>query len=148
MAERPVRMLPKGRLVSLSLSGAMLLVVLAGCGQPATRDQAAGPTNSSQRRELPPEEGPALVQPPSPPEGDPEEQPPNSAPGIGSEPRDVLNEPTGLLCRDLKAKGYPYSAAVDYWRAARKPNRMDVDRNGIPCETVYPAAEVQQYWTR
>jgi hypothetical protein len=63
-----------------------------------------------------------------------------------SGPGDVLGQPAGLLCRDLKAKGYSYSAAVDYWRFQGQPNRMDADKNGIPCETVYPRADVIAYW--
>jgi hypothetical protein len=65
---------------------------------------------------------------------------------MGSEPGDVLQEPAGLLCRDLEAKGYSYAAAIDYWQAAGQPSRMDVDGNGIPCETVYPVDDVAGYW--
>ena len=60
---------------------------------------------------------------------------------------DVLDQPAGLLCRDLESRGFSYSASVDYWRFHGQPNRMDADRNGIPCETVYPASEVQDYWS-
>jgi hypothetical protein len=66
--------------------------------------------------------------------------PPTSALG------DVRSLPDGLYCRDLKAQGYSYSAAVDYWRVHGQPNRMDEDRNGIPCETVYPRSDVVAYW--
>jgi hypothetical protein len=59
---------------------------------------------------------------------------------------DVRALADGLFCRDLKAQGYSYSAAVDYWRVHGQPNRMDEDRNGIPCETVYPRADVVAYW--
>ena len=142
MAMSNVRVLSTRRLLSV-LVGSVLLVSIAGCGPPATGDRGSG---SAASRELPEDEGPELVQPPSPPEGDPEEQPPNSAPGIGSEPADVLNEPAGLLCKDLKAKGYSYTAAVDYWDAAGQPDRMDADGNGIPCETVYPVDDVTDYW--
>jgi hypothetical protein len=65
---------------------------------------------------------------------------------MGSEPSAVLDEPGGLFCRDLEAKGYSYSAAVDYWEAEGQPNRMDEDRNGYPCETVYPVEDVVAYW--
>ena len=51
-----------------------------------------------------------------------------------------------MLCKDLKSKGYSYSAAVDYWRVHGQPNQMDADRNGIPCETVYPRSDVIAYW--
>ena len=59
---------------------------------------------------------------------------------------DVRSAAPDLLCRDLKALGYSYSAAVDYWRLYGQPNRMDEDKNGIPCETVYPRSDVVAYW--
>ncbi len=52
----------------------------------------------------------------------------------------------GLFCRDLNAFGYHYAAAVTYWTREGSPDRMDADRNGIPCETVYPAADVLAFW--
>lgn len=61
-------------------------------------------------------------------------------------PGDVRALPAGLFCRDLKAKGYSYVAAIDYWRLHGQPNQMDADRNGIPCETVYPRGDVALYW--
>ena len=61
-------------------------------------------------------------------------------------PRNVLTEPAGLFCRDLKVRGYSYSAAMDYWRSHGEPNQMDADRNGIPCETVFPRPDVTAYW--
>ena len=61
-------------------------------------------------------------------------------------PGDVRDLPAGLFCRDLMARGYSYVAAVDYWRNNGQPNQMDVERNGIPCETVYPSSDVQAYW--
>jgi len=75
--------------------------------------------------------------------------PPTTAPpttAAPSGPGDVLAQPAGLFCRDLKAKGYSYSAAVDYWDYHGQPDRMDADRNGIPCETVYPRSDVTAYW--
>ncbi|MFI5691331.1 hypothetical protein ACIA58_05790 [Kribbella sp. NPDC051586] len=59
---------------------------------------------------------------------------------------DVRSLPAGLFCRDLNAKGYSYVAAIDYWRLHGQPNQMDADRNGIPCETVYPRSDVAAYW--
>jgi hypothetical protein len=59
---------------------------------------------------------------------------------------DVRGLPAGLFCRDLKAKGYSYVAAIDYWRLHGQPNQMDADRNGIPCETVYPRGDIARYW--
>lgn len=51
----------------------------------------------------------------------------------------MSEQPSGLFCRDLAALGYDYAAAVAYWEAQGEPERMDADRNGVPCETVYPA---------
>lgn len=55
-------------------------------------------------------------------------------------PLSVPLEP-GLLCRDLDGYGVSLQAAIGYWLAEGRPDRMDADRNGIPCETVYPAEE-------
>lgn len=63
-----------------------------------------------------------------------------------SGPGDVRDLKAGLFCRDLKADGYSYSAAVDYWRMHGQPDQMDANRDGIPCETVYPADRVRDYW--
>lgn len=72
--------------------------------------------------------------------------PPTTPPPPPTGPGDVLDQPSGLYCRDLNAMGYSYSAAVDYWRREGNTNRMDADRNGIPCETVYPRSDVVSYW--
>jgi hypothetical protein len=53
---------------------------------------------------------------------------------------------SGLLCRDLYAVGYGYSEAVAYWAREGSPDRMDADRNGIPCETVYLESDVAAFW--
>jgi len=45
--------------------------------------------------------------------------------------------PDGLYCRDLKAMGFSFSEAITYWNYQGQPSRMDLDLNGIPCETVY-----------
>jgi hypothetical protein len=66
--------------------------------------------------------------------------PPPSGPG------DVRAEPAGLFCRDLAARGYSYSASVTYWQGTGQPTQMDADRDGIPCETVYPVSDVISYW--
>ena len=44
----------------------------------------------------------------------------------------------GLLCRDVAADGYDYVGAVAQWLREGAPDRMDADRDGIPCETVFP----------
>ncbi len=53
----------------------------------------------------------------------------------------------GLRCRDLADQGATYEAAVAYWLLEGVPDRMDADRNGIPCETVYPAEQVAAFVT-
>jgi len=64
--------------------------------------------------------------------------------------------PTGLFCRDLldaDASTHPFTAAgrpptdgffwsLVYWSLEGKPDRMDADRNGIPCETLYEPAVI------
>lgn len=52
----------------------------------------------------------------------------------------------GLFCRDLQPQGYSYAEAVAYWTREGQPDRMDADRNGIPCETVYASAAVLAFW--
>jgi len=51
-----------------------------------------------------------------------------------------------LFCRDLYALGYAYPEAALYWSTFDTPDRMDADRNGMPCETVYPQADVVAFW--
>lgn len=77
----------------------------------------------------------------------------------GSSPA-VEYYPSGLLCRDLlkPPPGFEadqwqpdldyltYGLAVWYWVAEGRPDRMDADGNGIPCETVYPKEDVEEYW--
>ena len=60
--------------------------------------------------------------------------------------RPAIAQTAGLYCKDLKAQGYSYASAVAYWRRSGYPSRMDADNNGIPCETVYSAASVRDYW--
>ncbi len=60
------------------------------------------------------------------------------------------NTPKGLFCRDLRneeIEAYPFrqlsAPSVDffwslvYWSLEGRPDRMDADLNGIPCETLY-----------
>ena len=51
----------------------------------------------------------------------------------------------GLFCRDVEAAGYSFEQALAYWVREGRPNRMDADGNGIPCETVYPEGEIQDW---
>ncbi len=64
------------------------------------------------------------------------------APDAGGGP---VGLPAGLFCRDLAEEGYGYADAYAYWEAEGRPDRMDADRNGVPCETVYPAEEVAAF---
>jgi hypothetical protein len=58
----------------------------------------------------------------------------------------VTDVEAGLFCRDLFPLGYDYASVVTYWVREGSPDRMDADRNGIPCETVYPEADVLAFW--
>lgn len=58
----------------------------------------------------------------------------------------TLGLPSGLMCKDLRSRGLDYGSAVEYWIAEGFPDRMDADGNGIPCETIYSAAEVHSFW--
>ncbi len=55
---------------------------------------------------------------------------------------DFLGQPTGRLCADLAGDGFDYSAAHAYWEWDGRPDRMDADTDGIPCETIYAPQEV------
>lgn len=71
---------------------------------------------------------------------------PATAPPPPATVGDVRAQPPNLFCRDLNAKGFGYTAAVDYWRLNGQPSRLDADKDGIPCETVYAASDVIGYW--
>jgi hypothetical protein len=60
--------------------------------------------------------------------------------------RKVTSLPGGLSCKTLKARGYSYGQALQYWELWDEPDNMDADLNGIPCETVYSAADVRRYF--
>ncbi len=100
---------------------------IAGAGN-ATTTVTAAPTTAAPETTVAPTIAPAPAAPAPAPVGD------------------VANEASGQLCKDLKAKGYSYSAAVDYWRANGQTNSLDADKNGIPCETVYPRSDIVSYW--
>lgn len=55
---------------------------------------------------------------------------------------DVSTLEPGLFCRDLVALGLGPAEAVAYWLAEGSPDRMDADRNGVPCETLFPTEEL------
>lgn len=61
--------------------------------------------------------------------------------------RDFIHDvESGLLCRDLHGRGYAFWEAWAYWELEGYPDRMDVDLDTIPCETVYPADEIDRYY--
>lgn len=70
------------------------------------------------------------------------EPPPTTAapPSTTAALPDPVSLRDGLFCRDLRALGYDFGQAVRYWEAQGQPDRMDEDRDGIPCETVYARA--------
>jgi hypothetical protein len=53
----------------------------------------------------------------------------------------------GMYCKDLviEEDHPPYWSAVLYWLSEGEPDRMDADRDGIPCETVYPEAFIRDF---
>ena len=57
-----------------------------------------------------------------------------------------LPSETGLFCRDLEPAGFDFSSAVAYWVREGAPDRMDADRNGIPCETLYSTEEIAAFF--
>ena len=110
-----------------------------------TTDPTADPTTGAS-----PEPSPAAS--PSVAASTPTTPAPSQQPSQSSEPTadgldDVATLPAGLFCRDLYPRGYSYSAAVRYWNLNGNPDQMDADRNGIPCETVYPPDDVSAYWS-
>ncbi|MCP4968409.1 MAG: DUF3160 domain-containing protein [bacterium] len=50
----------------------------------------------------------------------------------------------GLLCAELPIQDDPdeYLRVIAYWMLEGTPDRMDVDGNGIPCETVFSAESI------
>jgi len=54
--------------------------------------------------------------------------------------------PDAPLCADLADEGFGYADAVAYWVQDGRPDRMDADTNGIPCETVYDAGEIDAFY--
>lgn len=68
--------------------------------------------------------------------------------------------PSGLLCHELterppgirpghylpESDHLSYGLAVFYWLTENRPDRMDDDLNGRPCESVYPPDEVAAFW--
>lgn len=110
-----------------------LALVLGACGAEGSRDPPVLVTTSATA--VTPEAS-ATSQPPTP---SATSQPPTTIPPVAA-----LG--AGLFCRDLAAQGYGYSDAVAYWTREGSPDRMDADRNAIPCETVYDAGEVLAFW--
>ncbi len=68
--------------------------------------------------------------------------------GVGlPAPRGTLHYfESGLFCRDIAANGYGFDDALRYWWWDGSPERMDADGNGVPCETVYAAVEVANFY--
>lgn len=74
-----------------------------------------------------------------------------------------VDVPSGLNCSQLLAPGSVLDeqatqsgltltqrcfATVTYWFLQDRPTpMMDIDQNGIPCETLVPAGVVEQVWS-
>ncbi len=57
-----------------------------------------------------------------------------------------LPDEADLFCRDLNALGHDFADAIAYWVREGSPDRMDADRNGFPCETVFPKEEIDAFF--
>jgi hypothetical protein len=68
-------------------------------------------------------------------------QAPAPAPQYQYSTTGIYGLPSGLLCRDMRDRGYGYWDAWQYWYAWGQPDRMDIDLNGVPCETVWSPDE-------
>ena len=134
----------KTRVVAMALFVASIPIILTGCGstQPAvtpasvtvTAPAPVTVTATPNARATVTEQPPVTVT----------AQPPVTAAArppiiVTEQPAryGIFNLPSGLLCRDLKAQGYTWANAIDYWNYWGQPDNMDIDLNGIPCETVY-----------
>jgi hypothetical protein len=56
------------------------------------------------------------------------------------------------FCRELAEEGgalfsVGYTGAVAYWFLEGRPERMDADLDGVPCETVFPHDELAAFWS-
>jgi hypothetical protein len=132
--------------VSAGVIIVLLVAILVTTMRNDTSEVAAGTRTEDLTNRAPATKNPQVGAPNSGPERRPAR--PDKRPKSSTErgPGDVRDLPAGLFCRDLDARGYSYSAAVDYWRVHGQPDQMDEDLNGIPCETVYPASSVTAYW--
>jgi hypothetical protein len=59
--------------------------------------------------------------------------------------RDILADGTALT--GLPTAEMEYFGAVLYWFMEGMPERMDADRNAVPCETLVPASVVSSVWS-
>lgn len=132
----------KAGLVLVGLLVGGLLVVLAGGAFLGARFLLVN--SGDNETPVPPAATPSQTPTPEPTPEPTESTKPKKSKAKG--PGDIRDLPAGLFCRDLKSDGYSYSAAVDYWRTHGQPDQMDANRDGIPCETVYPADRVSDYW--
>lgn len=139
-----------GAVVLVASLAVLVSKVLITTDDPATTTTASTITTTTTT-------APTTVAPPTPPPGPTTAGPVTAGPDMSgyltatpgadfASTHDVRTLPDGLFCRNLRALGYSYPAAIDYWRQYGQPDRMDADRNGIPCETVYPRSDVVAYW--
>lgn len=64
--------------------------------------------------------------------------------GAGGFCRDILAEDSNLT--ELPEPDMAYFGSVLYWFMEGMPDRMDADRNGMPCETLVEASVVNSVW--
>lgn len=123
---------------ALLASCAIIAVALTACSSAGTK--------------VPGSRGPLALSTPtptvtiSPPSARTPDAPPSETPGaLPAAGTQTAFEalPADLLCRDLASLGYTYTQSVAYWQMHGRPDRMDADQNGIPCETAYPEAAVR-----
>jgi hypothetical protein len=48
----------------------------------------------------------------------------------------------GSMSAQLLPRATPWTTGT----STAGPDQLDIDRNGIPCETVYPGSDVDNYW--
>jgi hypothetical protein len=129
-----------GTLIAATVAASVGLTL--GRGTPAAE---LSPSSTSTTK--PPATSTTTTSTSTPPPTTTPEAPIQDSPTTTSPPvLDISAEAPGLYCRDLADKGYSYPEAVGYWQGEGEPSRMDASGTGIPCQTVYPAAEVEQYW--
>jgi hypothetical protein len=124
------------RRVALGVVMGMLVWSCTAGAESTTTSQASTPPSSTAGSTVSPTES----VPPAPPSSASPPLP-MTGPTVSTVPSSSHH--ARVFCGDLSAAGYRFSEALAYWVAEGTPDRMDADRDGIPCETVYAAEEIQ-----